>query len=71
MKGSVISEDGTGVQYSQMKTTPLFSQYKQLAAYLRKVDVGKMDEKEKLAFFISILYYMSLIDWLFGWLLIV
>ena len=55
MKGEVISEDGTGVKYSELPKNPLFIQYKQQAQALRNADLKPLSEDEKMAFFISIL----------------
>ena len=57
MKGEVISEDGTGVKYDELKHSKLFTQYKEAAAQLNSVDLSKLSEEEKSAFFISILLH--------------
>ena len=55
MKGEVIAEDGSGVKYSELKSSSLFQQYKAQAAELQRLDLSTLSEKEKMAFFISIL----------------
>ena len=55
MKGEVIAEDGSGVKYSELKSSSLFQQYKAQAAELQHLDLSTLSEKEKMAFFISIL----------------
>ena len=55
MKGEVIAEDGSGVKYAELKRSPLYEQYKTQAAALKLIDLGGLSEKEKMAFFISIL----------------
>ena len=63
MKGEVIAEDGSGVKYSELKSSSLFQQYKSQAAGLQLVDLSTLSEKEKekKAFFISILYFKMLV----------
>ena len=56
MKGEVIAEDGSGVKYSELKSSSLFQQYKAQAAELQHLDLSTLSEKEKMAFFISILW---------------
>ena len=63
MKGEVIAEDGMGVKYDELKHSKLFAQYKDQAAQLDSVDLAKLSENEKSAFFISIL---SITTWNLG-----
>ena len=56
MKGDVIAEDGSGVKYSELRSSSLFQQYKAEAAALKQLDLSTLSEKEKMAFFISILF---------------
>ena len=56
MKGEVIAEDGSGVKYSELKSSSLFQQYKAQAAELQHLDLSTLSEKEKMTFFISILW---------------
>ena len=60
MKGEVIAEDGSGVKYSELKSSSLFQQYKSQAAGLQYLDLTTLSEKEKTAFFISILLTKSM-----------
>ena len=55
MKRDVIAEDGSGVKYAELKTSPLYEEYKTQAAGLQHIDLSKLNEKEKTVFFISIL----------------
>ncbi len=57
MKGSVIAEDGSGVNYAALKSSSLYAEYKKHAMELQKLDLSALNEKEKMAFFISILYF--------------
>lgn len=55
MKGSFMSDDGRGVDYSALRNSELFVKYSNFACDLREIAVWEMTEDEKKAFFISIL----------------
>lgn len=54
MKGEVFAEDGSGVRYNKLSSSPLFAQYKDQAQALCKIDLTPLSEEEKMAFFINI-----------------
>lgn len=56
MKGDCISEDGSTVNYEKMKMSSMFKEYKDMAALLKNIDLDNLKEKERMAFFISILF---------------
>ena len=51
---SFLSSDGKTVDYQGIAASPLWSQYKQVATQLQRVDVERLSRDEKLAFFINI-----------------
>ena len=55
MKSESISEDGSQVDYKKIKKSKLFKEYCDIAVSLRLVDLDTLNEKQKIAFFISIL----------------
>ena len=57
MKGEAMSADGRSVNYAALKKSALYTQYKAQAEALLNVDLSKMTEAERMAFFISILAF--------------
>ena len=55
LKGSFMTDDGQGVDYTALRQSVLFKEYLDQCQQLSHVDVGKMAESQKKAFFISIL----------------
>jgi len=51
---SFLSDSGKTVDYKGMGESPLFDKFKQMATQLQRVDLDKLSEDEKLAFFINI-----------------
>lgn len=51
---SFLSESGKTVDYKGMGASPLWAKFKQMATQLQRVDVEKLSDDEKLAFFINI-----------------
>ena len=51
---SFLSESGKTVDYKGMGESPLFDKFKEMAAQLQRVDLEKLSDDEKLAFFINI-----------------
>ena len=56
MKGEYMTEDGRGVDYEELTSSDVFKRYESLAGELERCDPSKLDEDERKAFFISILY---------------
>ncbi|XP_050410377.1 uncharacterized protein LOC126824957 [Patella vulgata] len=54
LKGEFMSEDGKGVAYPKLKTSPLFKEYKEDACLLQTIDLNTLSEDEKIPFFINI-----------------
>ena len=55
LKGSFMTDDGQGVDYSSLRESELFKEYQDQCRQLSHVDIGKMADNQKKAFFISIL----------------
>lgn len=55
VKGDHMTEDGRGVDYSQLKESKLFQEYVTLTSQLQSCDPSHLEEGERKAFFISIL----------------
>ena len=55
MKGEFLSEDGRGVNYSELSKSDSFKNYVVTAGELRSVDLTECTEQQRKAFFISIL----------------
>lgn len=55
LKGSFMTDDGQGVDYTALRQSELFKEYEDQCQQLSHVDVAKMAESQKKAFFISIL----------------
>lgn len=55
LKGNFMTDDGQGVDYSGLRESELFREYQDQCQQLSHVDVGKMADSQKKAFFISIL----------------
>jgi len=51
---SFLSDSGKTVDYKGMGQSPLFDKFKQMATQLQRVDLDKLSDDEKLAFFINI-----------------
>jgi len=51
---SFLSDSGKTVDYKGMGESPLFDKFKQMATQLQRVDLDKLSDDEKLAFFINI-----------------
>ena len=49
-----LSADGKTVDYQGISSSPLWRKLKLLATQLQRVDVEKLSEDEKLAFFVNI-----------------
>ena len=49
-----LSDDGTQVDYEGIKNSETFATYEQLAQQLQRVNIAKLDETGRLAFFINI-----------------
>jgi len=49
-----LSESGKTVDYKGMGASPLFTKFKKMATQLQRVDLEKLSDDEKLAFFINI-----------------
>ena len=56
MKSDYITEDGRGVDYKSLKESSLLPEYETLAVNLQFVLLDNLSDKEKMAFFISILF---------------
>ena len=50
-----MTADGAEVHYEKIRNSKLFKEYRQLAVRLRDVDLDSLQEKERMALFISIL----------------
>lgn len=59
LKGRFMTEDGQGVDYSHLRESELFKEYQDQCQQLSHVDVGRMTDSQKKAFFISILNIKS------------
>ena len=57
VKGDHMTDDGRGVDYSRLNKSKVFQDYVALTSQLRACDPSHLDEAERKAFFISILYY--------------
>ena len=51
---SFLSDSGKTVDYQGMRQSPLWVKFKQMATQLQRVDLEKLSDDEKLAFFINI-----------------
>ena len=49
-----LSNDGSSVDYTGIKQSDLWQQFRLMSVELQRVDIGSMTEEEKLAFFINI-----------------
>jgi len=56
IKGSFITEEGRAVDYSALKESDLFQEYVDRTKALKAVNLGNLDQAEKIAFFLSIFY---------------
>lgn len=56
IKGSFITEEGRAVDYSALKESDLFQEYVDRTKALKAVNLGNLEQKEKIAFFLSIFY---------------
>ena len=56
MKSDYMTDDGKGVDYKSLKESSLLPEYTTLAVNLQSVQLDNLTEKEKMAFFISILF---------------
>ena len=66
IKGEFILEEGKGVDYSEIKGSKLFKDYvENVAPQLQYADLDNMSERDKKAFFISILYQIEQLSWEF------
>ena len=57
MKGEFLSEDGRGVNYTELSKSDSFKNYVVTAGELRGVDLTECTEQQRKAFFISILSF--------------
>ena len=48
-------EDGRGIDYVKLAASSTFAEYKALTHALLDVDLSTLDEKQRLAFFISLI----------------
>lgn len=55
MKAEYMSDDGNAVDYELLKQSQLYKDYKLSTMKLHSVNLAKLSENEKQAFFISIL----------------
>ena len=56
IKGNFISHEGHEVDYTALKDSNLFREYVDRTKALKVVDLGSLERKEKIAFFLSIFY---------------
>lgn len=56
IKGNFISYEGHEVDYAALKDSDLFREYVDRTKALKVVDLGSLERKEKIAFFLSIFY---------------
>ena len=56
IKGNFISHEGHEVDYNALKDSDLFREYVERTKALKVVDLGSLERKEKIAFFLSIFY---------------
>lgn len=56
IKGSFITEEGRAVDYSALKESDLFQEYVDRTKALKAVNLGNLEQKEKIVFFLSIFY---------------
>lgn len=56
IKGSFITEEGRAVDYSALKESDLFQEYVDRTKALKTVNLGNLEQAEKIAFFLSIFY---------------
>ena len=56
IKGNFISHEGHEVDYTSLKDSDLFREYLERTKALKVVDLGSLERKEKIAFFLSIFY---------------
>jgi len=56
IKGSFITEEGRAVDYNALKESDLFQEYVDKTKALKAVNLGILELKEKIAFFLSIFY---------------
>jgi len=56
IKGNFISHEGHEVDYAALKDSDLFREYVEKTKILKVVDLGSLERKEKIAFFLSIFY---------------
>ena len=56
IKGNFISYEGHEVDYAALKDSDLFREYVERTKALKVVDLGSLERKEKIAFFLSIFY---------------
>ena len=56
IKGNFISREGHEVDYTALKDSDLFREYVERTKALKVVDLGSLERKEKIAFFLSIFY---------------
>lgn len=56
IKGNFISHEGHEVDYTALKDSDLFREYVERTKALKVVDLGSLERKERIAFFLSIFY---------------
>lgn len=56
IKGNFISHEGHEVDYTALKDSDLFREYVERTKALKVVDLGSLERKEKIAFFLSIFH---------------
>ncbi|OWF49707.1 hypothetical protein KP79_PYT18656 [Mizuhopecten yessoensis] len=54
MKGECMQEDGKGVDYSKLKDSPSFKEYKQEVAQLHEVELSELTDTQTKVFFINL-----------------
>lgn len=57
IKGEFMSEEGKVVDYSALRNSELFTKYIQESLKLSSVNLEALADEERMAFFISILYF--------------
>ena len=60
LKGEFTGTDGQGVDYEKLKLSQQFKEYEEITPQLQNVELDGLSENDKKAFFISILFIMSI-----------
>lgn len=60
IKGSFMSDDGRGINYTALRESKLFEEYQSLSRDLQRTVINGFSVDEKMAFFLSILFLLEL-----------